>query len=88
METLHGPGPIALDAGPFLAVIPMVRMQTVESEDPPDILRDCAEVGMMSSDYAVQKSTVRCCRGNDGIERTAVDCMWKVDRLFVACWHG
>ena len=88
VETLHGPGPVALDAGPFLAVIPMVRVQTVESVDPLDVLRDRAEVGTMSSNYAVRKSTVRCCRGNDGIERTAVDCMRKVDRPFVACWRG
>lgn len=58
-----GPDPAAQDVMPFLAVVPTVRVLTVESVDPPDALRDRAplepaEVGVASSDGAVRKVDV------------------------------
>lgn len=59
--TPPGPGPVAPAVLLFLAVVPTVRVLTVESVDPPDILRDLAplepaEVGVTtSSDGAVRK---------------------------------
>lgn len=58
-----GPGPVALDMVLFLAVVPTVRVLTVDSVDPPDALRERAplepaEVGVMSSDGAVRKVDV------------------------------
>ena len=88
VEAPPGPDPVAPDVDPFLAVVPTVRVLTVESVEPPDVLRDRAEVGVMSSDCAVRKVLSDVAEEIVEFGRTAVDGMRRVDRPFVPWWGG
>ena len=91
VEASPGPDPVAPDVGPFLAVSPTVRVLTVKGVNPPEVLRDRAKVGVMSSDCAVRrvrKVLSDVAEKIVGSGRTAVDGMWRVDRPFVPWWSG
>lgn len=82
-----GPGNPALDVGPFLAVVPTVRVLTVERVDPPDVLRERAplepaEVGVTASDGAVRKVESDVAEEIVEFGRTTEDGIRRVERPF------
>lgn len=88
VDPVPDPDPVTLDVVPFLAVVPTVRVLTVERVDPPDALRDRAplepaEVGVTSSDGAVRKVVSDVAEERLEVGRCAEDGMRRVDKPLV-----